>query len=84
MLGLLTLLFTRLFQWLAAVLPGSPFRSLVLSGSYSSALGWLNWLVPVSTLQTITLAWAGALLTSMVITYIIRNVLGKAVNLKAD
>lgn len=54
-----------------SLLPDSPFQSLSMPSSVSTRLGYLNWLVPVSSILTVLTAW----LTAVSIFYIYQIIL---------
>lgn len=64
------------FRFLAGVLPESPFGSIVLAEQLDTALGWLNWVVPVGDMLTLMGVWLTALIAAFVIKVVIQRAFG--------
>ena len=63
MLSFLTGLITGLCNFLAGVLPDSPFRDLATQGAaLQQGLAWLNWFVPIGSFGAIFAAYLAAML----------------------
>lgn len=53
--------FSSVLAFVLQLLPESPFQSfLIMPASVKNVLGFLNWLVPVAYISTITSAWVVA------------------------
>lgn len=63
---------------LLAVLPTSPFLGMTLGGEYETALGWLNWILPVDGMLGLLMAWILAGIFWAVIQWVIDKVEGLA------
>ena len=69
-----------LFGWLADVLPQSPFTGLQLPQGVDTALGWLNWLVPMGGIMALYAAWLAAVLLYRVIRFVAKRLISKTVD----
>lgn len=63
-----------LFNFLLTVLPVSPFANMRLDGQIQTAVGWLNWIIPVGDMAAMFIAWVGAAMLVAVITFIVENI----------
>lgn len=77
MLSFLLDLASGLMSWLAGKLPASPFGglSLALSG-VGNAIGWLNWVVPVSAMAQLLGVWLVAALVWQVVQFVTKRTTG--------
>lgn len=62
MLEFIVGLFQGIVNTLKSILPVSPFADLTISEDVGNALGWLNWVFPISDCLAIMTAWLAALL----------------------
>lgn len=58
---------------LIAILPVSPFQSVVESLSETPYLGYLNWFFPVGRCLTVLISWGAAILVFYGISWILRQ-----------
>lgn len=63
---------------LIAILPVSPFQSVIESIAETPYLGYLNWFFPVGRCLTVLMAWGSAILVFYGISWILRqlNIIG--------
>lgn len=62
MIAIIAGILVAFFAIYAAVFPDSPFGQLALSDAYDTALGWLNWVVPVYDMVTLFVTWVGVIM----------------------
>lgn len=74
MLELVVGLFQGIINLLKSVLPVSPFRDLTISQDVGNALGWLNWVFPISDCLAIMTAWLAALLLFTIARFVIGKI----------
>lgn len=81
MIAFLLQLVSGLLGWLSDVLPMSPFSGLGLAlDGLSDAIGWLNWLVPVSGILSLFGVWLVAAAVWQVVHFVMAR-FGKTLNL---
>lgn len=66
MIAIIGAILVAFFGMLALLLPASPFASITSSPAYDTALGWLNWLLPINDMLTLFIAWAGAIMVCVI------------------
>lgn len=72
MIAFLIGLVTSLMDWLSGVLPASPFSGFTLAlDGFSQAIGWLNWLVPVTDIATLFGVWLLAAAVWQVVSFVL-------------
>lgn len=76
MLGFLVDLFNGFISLLTGLLPQSPFQNITLGQGIDTALGWLNWLVPVGDMLGIFSLWLAAAVIVGVVNFIIKKSTG--------
>jgi hypothetical protein len=54
-----------------SLLPGSPFQ-IISTSDVAEYLGYLNWIIPVDALLTISMYWVGALAVFIIYSVILR------------
>lgn len=76
MLGLLGGVLGGLIRLLISVLPLSPFQGITLGEGFDTALGWLNWILPVNDMLGVFALWLSALIVCGVVSVIVRKATG--------
>lgn len=76
MLGFLVGVLGAFYSLLSGVLPQSPFRALQIGADIDTALGWLNWVVPVGDMLSLMGLWLAAILTA----FIVKSLISRAFN----
>lgn len=73
MLGVIVNLFSGIIGLLTSLLPLSPFKDAIssLPEWTDTALGWLNWLIPVQACLNFFLLWLTALLITTALSLIL-------------
>lgn len=74
MIAFLLQLVTGLMSWLSDVLPASPFSDIVLAlDGVGQAIGWLNWLVPVTDMAALFGVWLLAAAIWQVVNFVLKR-----------
>lgn len=76
MLSFLVLLTTAVVNFLLSFLPASPIQAFVTDvtvSSFATALGWLNWFVPVSNMLALMSVWLAAIVTYRAVKFALDN-----------
>lgn len=68
--------FEGIYHTLTGILPVSPFQGISFSDAVGTALGWLNWLVPVGDMLGIFSLWLTAAIVAAVANFIVRKATG--------
>lgn len=76
MIGFLGGILGGLVRLLIGVLPLSPFQGITLGEGFDTAIGWLNWVVPVNDMLGIFTLWLAAALAAGVVSFIVRKATG--------
>lgn len=76
MLTFLAELLGGFINLLTGVLPQSPFQNITLGEGVGTALGWLNWIVPVGDMLGIFALWLTAAVICGVVMFIVRKATG--------
>lgn len=71
MLEFVVSIFQGVINALMNILPVSPFRDLTISEDVGNAMGWLNWVFPISDCLVIMTAWLGAILLFTIARFVI-------------
>lgn len=67
-------LFQGIINALKSVLPISPFHDLTIAQDVGTALGWLNWVFPISDCLAIMTAWLAAILLFTIARFVLSKI----------
>ena len=66
--------FQKVFEWVLALLPTSPFSKLELPKPIQDMLGYVNYYVPISQMLIIAGSWIGCIAVYYVYQLILRKI----------
>lgn len=76
MLGFLVDLLGGFVSLLTGVLPQSPFQDITLGEGIDTALGYLNWIIPVGDMLGVFALWLTAAVIIGVVNFIVKKATG--------
>lgn len=73
--ALVVAIVTGLLALFSAFLPVSPFAGLTLPAEYDTALGWLNWILPVGDMLGMFGVWLSGVVLYVAVRYLLKMAL---------